>query len=656
MLCFVGMTSVAADTVKLAYVNSSTEIASTNVIKVVLEDMGYDVNIIRVDANTMFQKVADGTADGMVAAWLPGTHEEYFNALKNQLDDLGPNLNGTKTGLVVPSYVTVDSVEDLKDSAEQFGGKVIGIEPDSELMLTTNAVMQAYGLSADNKFQLIEGNEETMIAALEAAINNNQWIVVTGWQPHWKFSRWPLKFLNDPRNLYESDGYIGTVVRQGLKEDMPDVYNVLDKFNWTAADMEQVMAWNAETGTDPYLNAKRWVRMNQDKVITNQARFGYLQGPTYDMDTGRLYIPSVEIIKDGKRVSVYKAELQVTDTQAPMLFALQYPELVWLEYAPIGYGTIVKRVYDRGKLLCGVRSDLSQKGFAYLDEQGRYAGFDIDLCRAVAAAVFDNPEAVEFVQLVAEERGQALQSGKVDMLSRQTTWTSTRDAQWGDFTWIMFYDGQGFMVRADSNLTTLEQLDGKNICVVSGTTTELNLEERFSQLGFIYTLSAFTNTPDAFKAYEDGVCTVITTDQSNLAVKRNGFSDPKAHTILDATISKEPLAPVVPHGDSQWLDLVKTVMMALINAEELGITQANVDDMVINSNNPAVRRLLGGEESFGQSDLGLEADAIAQAIRAVGNYGEIYERSLGENGIGLQRSLNLLWTQRGGMLYAPPLR
>ncbi len=332
------------------------------------------------------------------------------------------------------------------------------------------------------------------------------------------------------------------------------------------------------------------------------------------------------------------------------------PECPECPEAPAGVAPgqdILGTALARGKVICGSRTDLL--GFGYLDENGRNVGFDIDLCRAVAAALFNDPEAVEFVPLTAAERGPALQTGEIDLLSRNVTWTSSRDAQWGNFTIVMFYDGQGMMVRADSGFTTLEDLDGATVCVTTGTTTEKNLADNFRQRGLSYEAVTFEDTASVYSAYEDGRCDGATSDKSQLAAVREGFANPDDHFIMDVTMSKEPLTPAVPSGDDKWFDVVKTVMYALINAEELGITSENVDEMM-SSDNAEVRRLLGVEGGFGQEDLGLAPDFVANVIRAVGNYGEIYDRYMGPNGMAftLPRGLNNLWTN-GGVLYAPPL-
>ncbi len=317
-----------------------------------------------------------------------------------------------------------------------------------------------------------------------------------------------------------------------------------------------------------------------------------------------------------------------------------------------GYGEILARVRERGSLVCGGRTDLP--GFGMLDDSGRNIGLDIDLCRAIAAAVLGDAEAVEIVPLSAAERGPALQTGEVDVLIRNVTWTTSRDAQWGNFTTVMFYDGQGFMVPVASGISTIEELDGATVCVTSGTTTELNLADAFNQRNLDFTPVVFEDTSTVYGTYEEGRCDATTSDKSQLASVRTGFADPSAHVILEITISKEPLTPATPHGDDQWFDIVKSVMWGLITAEEFGITQANVEEMK-NSDNIEIRRLLGTEGEWGQADLGLDADAIARAVAAVGNYGEVYDRYLGPDALDIPRGPNRLWTD-GGLLYAPPFR
>lgn len=249
--------------IELAYVEWSSEVASTNVVRAVLEDQGYEVTITPVSAAAMWQAVASGDADGMVAAWLPTTHGHYLEQLKEKIVDLGPNLEGTRIGLVVPDYVAINSIEELKDAGDKFNGRIIGIDPGAGLMSQTEKVIEEYGL---DRFKLIAGSGATMTAALQDAIKREEWIAVTGWTPHWKFARWSLKYLDDSRGVYGGEEYISTMVRKGLQEDHPDAYTILDNFYWTPADMEQVMVWNQEDGADPYENAKRWVSENQATV------------------------------------------------------------------------------------------------------------------------------------------------------------------------------------------------------------------------------------------------------------------------------------------------------------------------------------------------------------------------------------------------------
>ena len=319
-----------------------------------------------------------------------------------------------------------------------------------------------------------------------------------------------------------------------------------------------------------------------------------------------------------------------------------------------GDGEILSRVLERDKVVCGARTDLL--GFGYLDESGRNIGFDIDLCRAVAAAVLGDPEKVEIVPLDAADRGPALQTAEVDVLSRNVTWTSSRDAQWGNFTIITFFDGQGFMVRKDSGIESYEDMEGATVCVTTGTTTAQNLADFYRERGMSYEAVQFADTGEVYGAYDEKRCDIATSDRSQLASVRMGLSNPDDHMILDGAISKEPLTAAVPSGDDAWFDIVKLTIFGLINAEELGVTQANVEEMKA-SENLNVRRLLGEEGDWGYSDLGLEADALAAAITAVGNYGELYDRYMGPDGIAftLPRGYNELWSN-GGLIYAPPVK
>jgi general L-amino acid transport system substrate-binding protein len=293
-------------------------------------------------------------------------------------------------------------------------------------------------------------------------------------------------------------------------------------------------------------------------------------------------------------------------------------------------------------------------GFGSLDGD-KNVGFDIDLCRAVAAAVLGDADAIEIVPLTAADRGPSLQTAEVDLLSRNVTWTSSRDAQWGNFTVVMFYDGQGFMVSKDSGITSTDQFDGATVCVTSGTTTEQNVSDFFRQNGMEFEAVIFEETAAVYSAFEEGRCNVTTSDRSQLVSVRSGFENPDDFIILPDIISKEPLTPAVPHGDDAWFDIVKLVMYGLINAEELGVTQANVESMK-SSDNINIKRLLGEEGDWGYADLGLDKDAIAAAIAAVGNYAEIYDRNLGPNAVvTLPRGFNELWSN-GGLIYAPPVK
>lgn len=317
--------------------------------------------------------------------------------------------------------------------------------------------------------------------------------------------------------------------------------------------------------------------------------------------------------------------------------------------------SILSLVQGRGQLICAGRTDLV--GFGYLDADGNNIGFDVDICRAVAAAVLGDASAIELVPIGAADRGPIIQSGEVDLLSRNVTWTTTRDAQWGNYTSVVFYDGQGFMVPTSLGISSALELDGATVCVTSGTTTELNLADFFRQNGMELTSVVFEDTAAVYGAYEEGRCDATTSDSSQLAAIRSGFANPGDHVILPEIISKEPLTPVVPHGDDNWLDVVKTVIYVLVNAEELGVTQANVSDMASGSDNIQILRLLGVEGDFGQVDLGLSTTFAQDVIGAVGNYGEIYDRYMGPDGdaFTLPRGLNELWNN-GGLIYAPPTK
>ena len=317
-----------------------------------------------------------------------------------------------------------------------------------------------------------------------------------------------------------------------------------------------------------------------------------------------------------------------------------------------GAGTL-QNTLDRGYVTCGVSQGLP--GFSFRDENGTWSGLDVDTCRAIAAAVLGDADKVRFTPLTPKERFTELQSGEVDVLARNTTWTLVRDAALGlNFAGITFYDGQGFMVRADLGLSSALDLDGAAVCVSLGTTTELNLVDYFQSNNLTLRPVPFENPIAAAEAYERGKCDAMTYDRSALAAFRTGFDDPSAHTILPDTISKEPLGPVVRHGDDQWLDIVKWTVFALLEAEESDVTSENLDAMR-RSTVPTVQRLLGVTGNMGMQ-LGLERDWAANIIAQVGNYREIYDRNIGPmTPLGIERGMNALWRD-GGLHYAMPFR
>jgi len=313
----------------------------------------------------------------------------------------------------------------------------------------------------------------------------------------------------------------------------------------------------------------------------------------------------------------------------------------------------LKAVKDRGVLNCGANGQLS--GFGIPDPQGNWTGFDVDFCRAMAAAIFNDPSKVKFVPLTAANRFTALQSGEIDVLSRNTTWTMERDITLGvDFAAVNFYDGQGFMVRKSLKVNSALELNGASVCVQQGTTTELNLADYFRQNHMSLKTVTFATVDEAVKAYDTNRCDSYTTDSSGLYGVRLQLADPNANIVLPEIISKEPLSPAVRQGDDAWEDLVRWVHYAMVDAEELGVNQHNVDDM-LKSDAPDIRRLLGVEGQFGQS-LGLTKDWAYRIIKAVGNYGESFERNVGQGSpLKIARGLNALWT-KGGLQYGLPIR
>jgi general L-amino acid transport system substrate-binding protein len=321
---------------------------------------------------------------------------------------------------------------------------------------------------------------------------------------------------------------------------------------------------------------------------------------------------------------------------------------------PVAGTRTLDTVLARGKLICG--GNQAVPGFGYLNEDGSFSGFDIDFCRALAAAIFGDPTKVEIRPLTAAERFTALQTGEIDVLSRNTTWSLQRDTELGtNFVHTTFYDGQGMMVRKDSGITTLEQLDGATICVQAGTTTELNLADVFSSREIAYSNLTFETADDTAGAYEEGRCDGFTTDKSGLVSRRTVMADPSAHVILDETMSKEPLGPVVRHGDDQWFDIVQWTVFAMFVGEEYGVSSANVDSMKATTIIPEVAKLLGNEGEMG-TKLGLSNEWAYNIIKLVGNYAEVYNRNLGpETPTYIPRGLNSLYTD-GGLLYSPPVR
>jgi general L-amino acid transport system substrate-binding protein len=312
----------------------------------------------------------------------------------------------------------------------------------------------------------------------------------------------------------------------------------------------------------------------------------------------------------------------------------------------------LRKVRARGELLCGVNTGLP--GFSNPDAQGNWSGFDVDFCRALAAAIFDDPKKVKFVPLDASERFRELRDRKVDVLSRNSTWNLSRELGFGlHFAAVSYYDGQGFMIRRAKKADTALELDGSKICMQTGTTTQRNLADYFRTNNMKYQEVRFDKLEDVVKNYDSGQCDVVTSDVSQLYAQRLKLAKPGDHVILPDVISKDPLAPVVRHKDDDWLLLVKWTFFAMLNAEELGITSKNIE-AAMKSTKPEVMRFVGNEGSYGQ-DMRLTKDWAARVIRHVGNYGEVFERNLGsESPLGIPRGLNQLWNN-GGIQYAPPI-
>lgn len=310
-------------------------------------------------------------------------------------------------------------------------------------------------------------------------------------------------------------------------------------------------------------------------------------------------------------------------------------------------------IRDRGKLTCGINPDLP--GFAARDQEGAWRGFDVDFCRAVAAAIFNDAGKVEFKALSNAERLTALKNSDIDLLSRNTTWTMARETALGiNFAAVTYYDGQGFLVRSSLKAESALELGGKSICVQTGTTTEANLADYFRGKKLTYQLNAFPSADEALAAYNDGRCDAFTTDTSALFAERLKLAKPDEHVILPDIISKEPLSPAVRQGDDRWFKIVQWTHFVMLNAEELGVTSKTIEQ-AMNSDNPEIRRLVGLDGSAGP-DIGLSSDWAARIIRLVGNYDEVFERNVGTGSkLGIPRGINQLWTH-GGIQYAPPIR
>ena len=350
-------------------------------------------------------------------------------------------------------------------------------------------------------------------------------------------------------------------------------------------------------------------------------------------------------------VEVVKTVVVTVEAPAP---AVTPQVQIQVAQAP-GFGETLAAVQGRGNIICGVNGQLP--GFSFLDPEGNFTGFDADFCRALAAAVFGDASKVEFRPATTQERFTILQTGEIDVLIRNTTWTLVRDSELGlNPTATTFYDGQGIMVPADKGFTTLQDLEGGTICVQKGTTTELNLADVMATEGVTYTPAVFEDVNATYGAYGEGRCDAATSDKSQLvSVAKGLLPDPDNHVVMDLTLSKEPLGPVVRHGDDQWFDIVRWVIFATVAGEEYGVSSANVDEVRDSTENPEVRRMLGLEGDLGLK-LGLSNEWAYNVLKLVGNYAEIYDRNLGpDTATFIPRGLNSLYAD-GGLLYSPPFR
>jgi general L-amino acid transport system substrate-binding protein len=334
-----------------------------------------------------------------------------------------------------------------------------------------------------------------------------------------------------------------------------------------------------------------------------------------------------------------------------IVFAAALGAFVALGAATAG-ATTLDTVKQRGELICGSNGQLA--GFGIPNDKGEWSGFDVDYCRAVAAAIFGDAAKVKFIPLSAKDRFTALQSGEVDVLIRNTTWTISRDAAGMDFPAVNYYDGQGFLVRKALKVASALELSGATVCTQQGTTTELNLADFFRANNLPYQVVTFATSDETRQAYDAGRCDAFTTDASGLYAERLRLNAPDDHMVLPEVISKEPLGPAVRHGDDQWKDIIAWTHFALLTAEELGITQANVEEN-LKSEKPDVKRLLGTEGDFGKQ-IGLDNKWAYNIVKAVGNYGEVFERNVGTGSpLKIERGLNAQWSKKG-LQYAPPIR
>lgn len=314
-------------------------------------------------------------------------------------------------------------------------------------------------------------------------------------------------------------------------------------------------------------------------------------------------------------------------------------------------GPITQRIIDRGSLICAVNAIVP--GFGSQNDAGEFSGFDIDVCKAVAAAILGDPNAVTYRAITAAERPTVLASGEADMISRNTTWTLQRDTEWGaTFAPTTYYDGAGFMVKTASGAATIEDLEGGTICTNAGTTTELQVTDAFTERGLTFNLQTYQDFDAVMAAFDSDACDAVSTDQSGLISRRATSADPGSYTILPIIISKEPLGPLSPQSDEQFADIIRWTVWGLITAEELGVTSENVNDMLA-SDNVDIQRLLGQNNNNAGAYLGIANDFMVTVISAVGNYGEIFDRHL--TPLGVERGINALWTD-GGLIYAPPFR